>query len=216
MTADQGGPRGPHTLPGGAEGTRRNLRMTLPVADHAVRLARQATCEALTTWRLLLLEETAVLLVSELVTNAVRHARGTDAISLELKTAGIWLRIEVQDADPRWPQPRTPGGFDESGFGFVLVDALAGKWGVRETATGKAVWAELDTRPGGEPGRRADRGAGDDVPLSSSRQLRLSDGRHDRRPIPGPAVLSSDRPRSGDRPGHGCRRVSRGHGALAR
>ena len=216
MSADQDGPRGAHILPGGAEGTRRNLHMTLPVANHAVRLARQATCEALATWRLLLLEETAVLLVSELVTNAVRHARGTDVISLELETGGIWLRIEVQDADPRWPQPRTPGGFDESGFGFVLVDALAGKWGVRETATGKAVWAELDTRPGGEQGRQADRAASDDGPLSTSRQLRLSDGRQDRRPIPGPAVLSSDRPRSGDRLGRGCKRVFRGHGALAR
>jgi len=126
--------------------------MTLPTADHAVGLARQATRGALATWRLAHLEETAVLLVSELVTNAVRHARGTDAIALELETGGTWLRIEVQDADPRWPQPRTPAGFDESGFGFVLVDALAGKWGVRETATGKAVWAELDERQGGEPG----------------------------------------------------------------
>jgi anti-sigma regulatory factor (Ser/Thr protein kinase) len=216
MTTDQDGPRGAHTLPGGAERTRRNLQMTLPVADHAVRLARQATCDALATWRLLLLEETAVLLVSELVTNAVRHARGTDAISLELETAGIWLRIEVQDADPRWPQPRTPGGFDESGFGFVLVDALAGKWGVRETATGKAVWAELGTRPGGEPGTQAGLAAGDDEPLSTSRRLRRSDGRQARRPIPGPAVLSSGRPRSSGRPGHGCRRVFRGDGALAR
>ena len=52
-----------------------------------------------------------------------------------------------------------PTGFDESGFGFVLVDALAGKWGVREMATGKAVWAELGTRPGGEPGTWAGRSA---------------------------------------------------------
>jgi hypothetical protein len=35
---------------------------------------------------------------------------------------------------------------DESGFGFVIVDALADKWGVRETPAGKAVWAELDAR----------------------------------------------------------------------
>ncbi len=125
--------------------------MTLLTADRAVRLARQATRDALATWRLAYLEETAVLLVSELVTNAVRHARDSDAITLELQAAGTWLRIEVQDADPRWPQPRTPAGFDESGFGFVLVDALAGKWGVRETATGKAVWAEVDERPSGEP-----------------------------------------------------------------
>ena len=151
MTADQGGPRGAHTSPGGAKGTQRNLQMTLPAASHAVGLARHATRDALATWRLAGLEETAVLLVSELVTNAVRHARSTDAIKLELQTAGTWLRIEVQEADPRWPQPRTPAGFDESGFGFVLVDALAGKWGVRETATGKAVWAELDKRQEGEP-----------------------------------------------------------------
>ena len=152
MTADQGRPSGAHARPGGAERTRRLTQMTLPTADHAVGLARQATRDALATWRLAHLEETAVLLVSELVTNAVRHARSTDAIALELETAGTWLRIEVQDADPRWPQPRTPAGFDESGFGFVLVDALAGKWGVRETATGKAVWPELDKRQGREPG----------------------------------------------------------------
>jgi len=126
--------------------------MTLPAAGHAVGLARQATRDALATWRLAGLEETAVLLVSELVTNAVRHARGTDAIALKLQTAGTWLRIEVQDGDSRWPQPRTPAGFDESGFGFVLVDAMASKWGVRGTATGKAVWAEVDARQAGEPG----------------------------------------------------------------
>jgi hypothetical protein len=40
---------------------------------------------------------------------------------------------------------------DGSGFGFVLLDALADKWGVRESTTGKAVWAELDTRQGGKP-----------------------------------------------------------------
>ena len=120
--------------------------MTLPTASHAVRLARQTTRDSLATWRLASLEETAVLLVSELVTNAVRHARGSNAITLELEASQSRLRIEVTDTDPRWPQPRTPAGFDESGFGFVLVDALAGKWGVRETATGKAVWAEVDER----------------------------------------------------------------------
>ena len=125
--------------------------MTLPTANGAVRLAREATRDALATWRLACLEETAVLLVSELVTNSVRHARDSDAITLELQAAGTWLRIEVQDADPRWPQPRTPAEFDGSGFGFVLVDALAGKWGVRDTATGKAVWAELDEGQSDEP-----------------------------------------------------------------
>jgi serine/threonine-protein kinase RsbW len=151
MTADQGGPRRAHASSDGPLRARWNLQMTLPTANHAVRMARQATRDALATWQLAYLEETAVLLVSELVTNAVRHARGGDEVTLVLQTAGTWLRIEVTDADPQWPQPRTPAGFDGSGFGLVLVDALAGKWGVRETATGKAVWAELDERQSDEP-----------------------------------------------------------------
>ena len=122
--------------------------MTLPAAHPSVWLARQATRVVLTAWRLDHVEETAVLLVSELVTNAVRHARGTDVIAVDLQAARTWLRIEIHDTDRHWPQPRVPSGFDESGFGFVLVDALAGTWGVRETESGKAVWAELDTRQG--------------------------------------------------------------------
>ena len=119
------------------------VRLTLPTAAAAVRLARRATRDALAAWSLSRLEETAVLLVSELVTNAVRHATDVGTVTLELTSEGTWLRIDVQDADARWPQPRTPDDCDESGFGFVLVDALASKWGVRQTAAGKAVWAEL-------------------------------------------------------------------------
>jgi len=108
-----------------------------------VRLARQATRDTLAAWQLDHLEEAAVLLVSELVTNAVRHARDTGAIGLELTSAGTWLRVEVQDGDPHWRPERNPAD-GESGFGFVLVDSLAGQWGIRRISAGKAVWAELD------------------------------------------------------------------------
>jgi anti-sigma regulatory factor (Ser/Thr protein kinase) len=148
MMAEQGELRGAHMCTGGSEEIRRRLRITLPAVDHSVWLARQATRVVLTAWQLAYVEENAVLIVSELATNAVRHARGADLIALDLVAAPTWLRIEVQDTDRRWPQPRIPDCFDESGFGFVLVDALAGKWGVRETDEGKAVWAELATRPG--------------------------------------------------------------------
>jgi len=125
----------------------RRMTLTLPAAGPAPGLARQATRNTLAAWRVDHLEETAVLLVSELVTNAVRHARtGTVTMALCLEAAGAWLRIEVRDADPNEPQPRSPAGLDGSGFGLVLLEALAGKWGVRQTATGKAVWAELDAR----------------------------------------------------------------------
>jgi anti-sigma regulatory factor (Ser/Thr protein kinase) len=98
------------------------------------------------------MEETVLLLVSELVTNVVIHARTSGTVLvLRLETAGPWLRIEVHDADPRWPEPRTPDRLDGSGFGFVLVEALSHKWGVRDATIGKIVWAELDTRQDGEP-----------------------------------------------------------------
>jgi DNA-binding CsgD family transcriptional regulator len=75
--------------------------MTLPTADRAPRLARQTTRDVLATWRLTPVEETAVLLVSELVIKAARRARGTFAVALELRTERAWLRIEARDADPR-------------------------------------------------------------------------------------------------------------------
>ena len=154
ITADHSGSRGARARACRAEETSRILRLTLPVTTDAAALARQATRIALTAWRLGFLEETAALLVSELVTNVIRHARGgAGVMALELETMNTWLRIEIADSDPRWPQPRTPARFDESGFGFVLVDALAAKWGVREMAQGKVVWAELDTRRlSAEPG----------------------------------------------------------------
>src|ERR1700733_4939662 len=127
--------------------------MSLPAAEQAPGLARQATRKVLTSWRVAHLEETALLVVSELVTNAVRHAaRGGSMLILRLEGGGTSLRIEVHDADPQRPRPGTPDGLDESGYGFVIIDALANKWGVSETATGKAVWAELDPRPGPHPG----------------------------------------------------------------
>ena len=148
MTVDNGAAFGAHTCPNGAHSSRQ-LRMTLPAVSHSVRLSRHATRAALTAWQLAHVDEAAALLVSELVTNAVRHAEGIDVVTVNLHAGRTWLRIEVQDTDRHWPQPRVPGRFDESGFGFILVDALASNWGVRETEAGKAVWAELDTREDG-------------------------------------------------------------------
>lgn len=148
MTADQNGAVDTEIWLNGLPGSPRGLSVTLPAAPQAARLARQATQQALIVWRLTHLSDTTILLVSELVTNAVRHARTQAAdMCLRLEIDGDWLRIEVEDADPRHPQPRTLTGPEESGFGFVLVDALADKWGVYETANGKAVWVELAVWP---------------------------------------------------------------------
>ena len=131
--------------PGGPSGTERILRLALPSDASAVRLARQITRDALAAWHLAQLEETAVLLVSELVTNAVRHAADTGAVGLELASTGTQLRMEIQDGDPGWRQMDSVADCDESGYGFLLVDSLADRWGLRRVCAGKAVWAELDT-----------------------------------------------------------------------
>jgi two-component sensor histidine kinase len=130
---------------GEAGNSRWARQVSLPAEPQAARLARQVTHAQLAFWLVPQLEETAALLVSELVTNSVRHAhtRGSE-LALRLEITWTSLRIEVHDGDPRWPQPCAPAEFDESGFGFVLVDALANNWGVSDTAAGKAVWAELD------------------------------------------------------------------------
>jgi anti-sigma regulatory factor (Ser/Thr protein kinase) len=144
MMADHGEFRGDQEYPSRAWGSPGPVRLKLPAAAQAVRLARQAARDALAGWQLEDLAEPAVLIVSELVTNAVRHAGKTGTITLELTSAGTCLHVEVLDADPRWPQLRSLDDCDESGFGLILVAALTTSWGVRQTPRGKAVWAELD------------------------------------------------------------------------
>ena len=122
-------------------------QVVLPSAPRSAGLARQHAREVLASWGLEPLADTAVLLVSELVGNAVQHARhGGSELRLQMIDTGPQLRIEVSDADPRPPRFPWRSGPEGSGFGLVLVDALAAKWGVDQAATGKTVWAELGTR----------------------------------------------------------------------
>jgi anti-sigma regulatory factor (Ser/Thr protein kinase) len=137
---------------GTADEPRYARQVTLPSAPRAAALARQEVRDPLTLLGLRRLEDTAVLLASELVGNAVRHARhGGTVLELRIADTRAWLRIEVADADPRPPQPHFPAGLDESGFGLVLVEALAAKWGVDQSAAGKTVWVELDTGRARQP-----------------------------------------------------------------
>jgi anti-sigma regulatory factor (Ser/Thr protein kinase) len=129
-------------------------QVTLPPQADSASAARRAVRRTLAYWGLSEVTDDAVLLVSELVANAVCHARhdldgqaGGPALVLSLTCAGSTLRIEVRDTDPRPPQPRVPDSLDESGFGFVIVDMMTSNWGVYQAEPGKAVWAELALRP---------------------------------------------------------------------
>jgi hypothetical protein len=87
------------------------------------------------------------LLVSEMVTNSVRHARLSpdQTIVVRLSASRDTVRVEVRDPG-RWAPARPPTGPDRTfGWGLVIVDRLADRWGAT-LADGTAVWAELDRR----------------------------------------------------------------------
>jgi anti-sigma regulatory factor (Ser/Thr protein kinase) len=85
--------------------------------------------------------ELAVLLVSELVTNAVVHARG--AICLTVHTDAHWVRIEVEDPGHRRPVLRSATLDEVDGRGLLVVDKFATDWGTEQRATHKLVWFEI-------------------------------------------------------------------------
>ncbi|KRV47038.1 hypothetical protein AQ490_09785 [Wenjunlia vitaminophila] len=106
----------------------------------SARAARGEVRETLRRWQLTGLEESAVLLVSELVTNSLRHAGGPIGVRL---VRGPALLVEVSDPLPDPPRERHVDDTSESGRGLHLVARTARRWGTRYSAEGKVVWFEL-------------------------------------------------------------------------
>ncbi len=86
----------------------------------------------------------AVLVTSELVTNAVLHGRAP--IDLRLRVEGSDVLVEVRDRAAHQPRKLRPHGDDEHGRGLQIVAALSTRWGTRPTEQGKAVWCMLSAR----------------------------------------------------------------------
>ncbi len=88
----------------------------------------------------------ATLLVSELVTNAIRHALRTGIAQVELRIENERGRVRVAVSDPGdgfSVEPRLPTALESSGWGLYLVDRIADRWGV-VTMDRNEVWFELD------------------------------------------------------------------------
>ncbi len=99
----------------------------------------------------------ALIMISEVVTNAVRHTR--DVLQLLIVVTGQSLRVEVTDDNPVVPTVPPVDLDGTGGRGLFIVDRLADCWGVTPTASGKTVWfeisldrAELPPTPEVEPG----------------------------------------------------------------
>ncbi|MFF7372762.1 SpoIIE family protein phosphatase [Streptomyces tricolor] len=105
-----------------------------------VSLARRYATEQLTVWGLDEAAFTTELMVSELVTNAIRYGR--PPIRLRLIHRGNTLISEVYDSSGTTPHMRRARIFDEGGRGLLLVAQLAERWGTRHDRVGKTVWAE--------------------------------------------------------------------------
>ncbi|WP_432093787.1 ATP-binding protein [Streptomyces sp. bgisy100] len=96
------------------------------------------------------LAETLILLISELVTNAVVHTGCPAVLRMLLPdadtdyTGAETVRVEVADRSARAPMPRHADGGDTNGRGLELVDGLADRWGWEPEGAGKSIWCEID------------------------------------------------------------------------
>jgi hypothetical protein len=125
----------------------RSARWRIPPEPRSASLARSLVRQELREWNLQALEETAVLLADELITNALAHTRGQ--IGLQLAKGGT-LVVEVSDDDERLPHRARVGPEDDWGRGLALVEECADEWGARSLPEGKIVWFELPL-PAGVP-----------------------------------------------------------------
>ncbi|WP_250280874.1 MULTISPECIES: ATP-binding protein, partial [unclassified Frankia] len=112
----------------------------LPADPAVVAHARAHTTDQLTAWGLHDAIYTTELVVSELVTNAIRHATGP--IHLRLIRDRGTLICEVSDTSSTAPHLRRARTLDENGRGLFLIAQLTHHWGTRYNRTGKTIWAE--------------------------------------------------------------------------
>ncbi|MBL3665473.1 ATP-binding protein [Streptomyces sp. M2CJ-2] len=126
----------------------RDVEWRLPRHARSVGRARALFREQAASWGLPQdMTDTAELLLSELMTNAYRHAKvpAGREIRARCELTDDRIRITVTDADDTLPTPATACPDDESGRGLALVETLADDWGaeLRESGVGKTVWFEV-------------------------------------------------------------------------
>lgn len=132
------------SLAGAVERAMHTARRSLPGEPASARASRQALVAALEGWASDEITDAAELLVSEVVTNVVRHA-GTD-LDVGIAIGPTTVRVEITDRNPELPVMRSPEPTDVGGRGMRIVAELASRWGIDARRSGKSVWFELPRR----------------------------------------------------------------------
>jgi Histidine kinase-like ATPase domain len=138
-----------------ARGYPRVATRTPGASADSVRVARDFTATTLERWGVCDRRDDIVIVVSELITNALRHTVPCPGVTwprwpvrLGLLQPGPWVLCAVSDPSDEVPAPREPGWFDETGRGLHVVESLCDEWGCTEPSSrGKVVWATFATSP---------------------------------------------------------------------
>jgi anti-sigma regulatory factor (Ser/Thr protein kinase) len=128
------------------------LDATIEFSPRAPAIARRAVDELATEVDQGVLRDTQ-LLVSEIVTNSIRHSGSEEAIRLRVWTRRGGLKVEITDGGFGFESgPLADAGEDEGGRGLVILEAVADRWGVSRDARAR-VWFELSARPASRSAR---------------------------------------------------------------
>jgi anti-sigma regulatory factor (Ser/Thr protein kinase) len=126
---------------------RHGFRVPLATGPAAAAEARRRVRAAIQSWPVPVEEDVALLLTSELVTNAVRHEAG-QAVMLVISYSNGRLRVDVHDTSRSLPAVADVPADAETGRGLLLVETLSDEWGFYRTPAGKAVYFTLASQPG--------------------------------------------------------------------
>ncbi|WP_326780877.1 SpoIIE family protein phosphatase [Streptomyces longwoodensis] len=133
---------------------RRTMLTVAQAEPERIAVARQQLRELLHDWASADQVDSAVLLVSEMLTNVLVHTDADALLVAEVAggPAGRRMRVEVSDTGDDLPHKRRPGEMASSGRGLLLIELLADAWGVAPRGEGKSIWFELcEDGPGQDP-----------------------------------------------------------------
>jgi len=132
---------------------RRGCRVRLATGPAAPAEARRRIRDAIRSWQVPVDLDAALLLTSELVTNAIRHeagqeaGQGAQAVMLAIASSRGRLRVDVHDTSRSLPAVAEVPADAETGRGLLLVETLSDEWGFYRTPAGKAVYFTLAFEP---------------------------------------------------------------------